>query len=84
MPLDLPLKERGMRKEAGMGTKILAFIDTYIKEHGYSPNMREIGDAVGISSTSHVSYWIDRLIEQGKLTKTENIARSVRVVGADE
>ena len=63
-----------------MGNKILAFIDAYIKEHGYSPTMREIGEAVGISSTSHVSYWIDRLVEQGKVTKQRNIARSVRVV----
>ena len=63
-----------------MGTKIVAFIDAYIKEHGYSPTMREIGAAVGITSTSHVSYHIDRLVEQGKLTKVANIARSVRVV----
>lgn len=63
-----------------MGNKILSFIDAYIKEHGYSPTMREIGEAVGISSTSHVSYWIDRLVEEGKITKQKNIARSVRVV----
>ena len=63
-----------------MGNKILTFIDSYIKEHGYSPTMREIGEAVGISSTSHVSYWIDRLVEEGKITKQKNIARSVRVV----
>ena len=64
-----------------MGAKILAFIDAYIKEHGFSPTMREIGAAVGISSTSHVSYWIDKLVNEGKLTKVANIARSVRVVG---
>ena len=64
-----------------MGTKILAFIDAYIKEHGFSPTMREIGEGVGINSTSHVSYWIDRLVEQGRVTKVPNISRSVRVVG---
>ena len=63
-----------------MGEKILEFIDQFIKLNGYSPNMREIGEAVGISSTSHVSYWIDRLVEQGKVTKVGGIARSVRVV----
>ena len=64
-----------------MGTKIVAYIDAYIKEHGFSPTMREIGAAVGITSTSHVSYWITKLVNEGKLTKVANIARSVRVVG---
>jgi len=62
-----------------MGPKILAFIDGFIKDHGYSPTMREIGEGVGITSTSHVSYWIDKLVEEGRLTKVGNIARSVRI-----
>jgi len=66
-----------------MGEKILAFIDAYIQEHEYSPSIREIGKEMGISSTSHVSYWIDKLIEDGKLTKTPHIARSIRVVKDD-
>jgi len=64
-----------------MGEKIIAFIDLYIKEHGYSPNFREIGEAVGVTSTSHVSYWIDKLVDAGRLTKEPHISRSVRVVG---
>jgi repressor LexA len=63
-----------------MRDKVLAFIDAYIKEHGYSPSFREIGEALGISSTSHVSYWVTRLVLEGRLTKEPNIARSVRVV----
>ena len=64
-----------------MGDKIVAFIDAYIKMHGFSPTMREIGAAVDITSTSHVSYWITKLVNEGRLTKVANIARSVRVVG---
>jgi repressor LexA len=62
-----------------MGEKILAFVEAFIEEHGYSPNFREIGYAVGINSTSHVAYWIDKLVADGKLTKAPNISRSVRV-----
>ena len=63
-----------------MRDEILEFIDAYIEEHGYSPNLREIGEAVGITSTSHVSYWINKLVAEGKLTKVPNISRSVRMV----
>ena len=62
-----------------MGDKIVAFIEAYIKEHGYSPSLKEIGEAVGIS-ISHVSYWVDKMVEEGRLTKKPNISRSVRVV----
>jgi len=63
-----------------MGNKIVAFVAAYIKEHGYSPSFREIGDAMGGISTSHVSYWIDKLVGTGRLTKEPNISRSVRVI----
>ena len=63
-----------------MRDKILEFVGGYIKEHGYSPSMREIGEAIGVDSTSHVSFHIDRLVEEGRLTKEPNIARSIRVV----
>ena len=63
-----------------MGDKIVDFIDLYIEEHGYSPNFQEIGESVGISSMGHVSYWIDKLVIEGRLTKEPNISRSVRVV----
>ncbi len=63
-----------------MGDRIVGFIELFIDEHGYSPNYREIGDAVGIKSTSNVAYWIDKLVASGRLTKEPRISRSVRVV----
>ena len=47
--------------------KILQFIDTYFQEHNYPPTIREIGKAVGISSTSVVKYNLERLQEKDKL-----------------
>jgi len=63
-----------------MGEKILAFVKQFIEDNGYSPTVREIGQAVGVNSTSHISWWIDKLVIEGKMTKKPNIARSVRVV----
>ena len=62
------------------GDSVVEFVQGYIEEHGFSPNFKEIMAACGLSSTSHASYWVDILIEEGRLTKAPNIARSIRVV----
>ena len=61
------------------GDRIVEFVGEYITQHGFSPSIREIGDAVGISSTSNVKYWIDKEVEDGRLTRKPKVARSVRV-----
>lgn len=33
----------------------------YFHEHGYAPSYREIGDELGIKSTSNVSDWLSKL-----------------------
>ena len=40
---------------------ILAFIRQFGEEHGFPPTIREIGKALGISSTSVVKYNLERL-----------------------
>jgi len=46
---------------------ILAFIKEFVRENGYSPSIREIGDAVGLKSTSSVHYQLGRMQEEGLL-----------------
>ncbi|MDQ1301748.1 MAG: repressor LexA, partial [Chloroflexota bacterium] len=41
--------------------RILAFIRQYGDERGFPPTIREIGKAVGITSTSVVKYNLERL-----------------------
>ena len=48
--------------------RILAYIREYQQEHGYSPSLREIGDAVDLKSTSSVHYQLSRLQEDGLLS----------------
>ena len=43
------------------------FIKSYIESKGYPPTIREIGDAIGIKSTSTVSYYLDKLEESNKI-----------------
>jgi len=59
--------------------RILAFIRQYGDEHGFPPTIREIGKAVGITSTSVVKYNLERLEEKGKLERSEEISRGLRL-----
>ena len=58
--------------------KILAFVRSYAEEHGFAPSIREIGRAVGISSTKAVKYHLDILVNQGLLERTDRQARTIR------
>ena len=58
--------------------RIWEFIKEYRRENLYGPNLREIAQAVGISSASNVNYHVKPMIEQGLLTGNSN-ARSLNV-----
>lgn len=60
--------------------KILDAISQHWAEKGVGPTVREIGTRVGISSTSHVDYHLKRLIEEGKVIREQNKARSIFLV----
>lgn len=56
---------------------ILTFVVTFIATHCYSPTIREITDGLGLPSTSHVAYILDRLQADGYLTRQPTLARSI-------
>lgn len=60
--------------------KIMEFLEQYQKENHYAPSIREIGDYIGVVSTSLVDYYIRKLIDRGYLTRDEHISRSLRIV----
>jgi repressor LexA len=49
--------------------KVLQVIEDSTQARGYPPTMREIGDAVGLASTSSVSYQLSTLAEKGYLSR---------------
>ena len=46
---------------------IVDFVNQFIQENGYSPSVREIGAAVGLSTTASVSYHLQALQAKGLL-----------------
>ena len=61
-----------MARTSDKGQKILEFVQEFVRDNGYAPSVREIGAAVGLSSTASVSYQLKRLQEQGLLSAPGN------------
>ena len=59
---------------------ILMFIEAQVKKEGYPPSVREIGKAVGLSSTATVHGYIKKLKEKGYIAKADQKGRSLRVL----
>ena len=60
--------------------KILAFLGEFIREHRFPPTIRQIGENVGISSTSVVKYNLDVLERENLIERDREISRGIRVV----
>src|ERR1700745_1722707 len=59
--------------------KVLQVIRDSVQKRGYPPSMREIGEAVGLTSTSSVSYQLSTLQKKGYLHRDVGRARTVEV-----
>ena len=76
------------RKHRGKGSKelnnrerdILKFIEKQVSEQGYAPSVREIGKAVGLSSTATVHAYLAKLEEKGYIKKENQKGRTLRLL----
>lgn len=57
--------------------KILQFIVTFVSENEFPPTIREIGEQVGISSTSVVNYNLAKLEELGLISRRKEVSRGL-------
>lgn len=71
--------ELGKREKA-----ILKYIEKEIKENGYPPSVREIGKAVGLSSTATVHGYLAKLEQKGYIKKESQKGRTLRLLKNDE
>lgn len=60
--------------------QLLAFIESFIAEHGYSPSYREIMSGLNYTSVATVALHVNNLIKRGHLRKRDRSARSLEVV----
>ena len=59
--------------------KVLEVIRDSVERRGYPPSMREIGESVGLTSTSSVSHQLTTLERKGYLRRDPNRPRAVEV-----
>ena len=60
--------------------KILDFISSATADRGYPPSMREIGEAVGLTSSGSVAYQLKILGEKGFINRDATRARALEIV----
>src|SRR5436190_15468031 len=63
---------------------ILDVIRASVTSRGYPPSIREIGDAVGLTSTSSVAHQLRTLERKGYLRRDPNRPRAVDVRSAED
>ena len=60
---------------------ILDFIKDQLQKHGYPPAVREIGAAVGLSSSSTVHAHLNQLEIKGYIRRDPTKPRAIEVLG---
>ena len=66
-----------MEKLTRMQQRIYDYIAETIREQGYPPSVREIGDAVGLKSPSTVHFHLKHLAELGVIGKEAGKGRAI-------
>ncbi|MEX2275948.1 MAG: transcriptional repressor LexA [Actinomycetota bacterium] len=59
--------------------RIIEFIETTVSERGYPPTVREIGEAVGLTSSSSVHSQLENLQKKGLLHKDPTKPRAINL-----
>ena len=59
--------------------EMISFIGKFTGDKGYPPTIRQIGTAVGISSTSVVNYNLNKLEREGFILRDLKVSRGVRL-----
>ncbi len=62
---------------------ILEFIKNEVKERGYPPSVREIGEAVGLASSSTVHGHLERLEKKGFIRRDPTKPRAIEILNGD-
>jgi repressor LexA len=78
---DGPADNTGLTPRA---KRVLLFIQEAIQDRGYPPSIREIGEAVGLTSPSSVAHQLRKLETIGYLRRDPNLPRAVVVTLPDD
>lgn len=63
---------------------ILEFIKNEVRDKGYPPSVREIGEAVGLASSSTVHGHLERLEKKGMIRRDPTKPRAIEILGSED
>jgi repressor LexA len=64
--------------------QIFEFIKDKVRNRGYGPTVREIGDNYGISSPNGVMCHLRALVKKGLITRQNNLSRAIEMVNPND
>ncbi|CAH0121150.1 MULTISPECIES: transcriptional repressor LexA [unclassified Paenibacillus] len=73
-----------MSKLSNRQQAILEFIRNEVRAKGYPPSVREIGEAVGLASSSTVHGHLDRLEKKGLIRRDPTKPRAIEILGQED
>ncbi|MBW7477617.1 transcriptional repressor LexA [Paenibacillus oenotherae] len=73
-----------MSKLSNRQQAILEFIKNEVREKGYPPSVREIGEAVGLASSSTVHGHLDRLEKKGLIRRDPTKPRAIEILDQED
>ena len=60
--------------------KVLEVLQRHLREHGFPPTLREIGQAIGLANVSAVRGHVSAIEKKGYIAKDSDKARSIRIL----
>lgn len=76
-----PVRSKSEQMEERLDKLYKFIVEHKVNNDGNSPTLREMCEAMGMNSTSLLSYYLDALEKRGKIERGQNDTRSIRVVG---
>jgi repressor LexA len=73
-----------MSKISSRQLAIMDFIKSEVREKGYPPSVREIGESVGLASSSTVHGHLERLEKKGLIRRDPTKPRAIEILGLDD
>ena len=59
--------------------KIVQAVTDYWTAYGYAPSVKDLCEEVGMKTSSRMQRYVDRLCAEGRLVKSKDVPRSLRL-----
>ncbi|QLG39413.1 MarR family transcriptional regulator [Paenibacillus sp. E222] len=73
-----------MKRLSRREEEALQAIKEFFKDNRYPPTTRELGDMMGLTSSSTAHGYLDRLEKKGYIKRTESTPRGIKILMEDE